>query len=218
MKNIFIREKVGVKEGVGWKLEIGTSVFRKEFEYYLAKYNSTKEEKDLIFVFIMLQIYVENFLHNKIRKLVNFEFSYDHNKKERWKKDCELKYISDLTDKKTGKILRLGKLSSLINFWCLQENKKVGKHKNAIEEKFKKITKIRNALIHGHEIYTSGSSEDDLRVTSETKEYLTDKNLKEIIIEVNDLSKNWNKLLDIFLKNARAIKSINMLYFEEIKK
>lgn len=201
--------------GVAWKIEKGEDIFRNEFEYYLEKYKNDKKIENLIFVFITLQIYIENFLHYKMRTFIKLEFNYNAEKIKNWEKECEFKYINDKTNNKTEKVNK-GKLSWLISHVSLQNNEKVIQNKKVIEEKFEKITEIRNALIHGHEISTSGTSLNDNRINSETKEYLCDEKLEKIIKEINILGKNWNELMDIFLENAKALERGDMLYFNDI--
>lgn len=189
---ITLKEVVNIRKEIAWELETDAVVFRNEFNYYLEKFKKDKSEHTLIFVFIMLQIYVEYFLHQNMRRVVKFEFEHsDKSKYEEWIKNEELN------------IKR--KLSYFVKYFLLERENKASFAKEEIEKIFKEITDIRNLLVHGHKISLAGNADSSHIEISKAKGYLTKNILKLIIEKVNQLGKNWNGLLYLALNNCKSL-------------
>ena len=196
-------EIINIREEIAYELETDAIVFRNEFNYYLEKFKKDKSEHALIFVFIILQIYVEYFLHQNMRRVVRFEFEHSNKLKyEKW------------IDIKNEKLNINKKLSCFIQYFSLKNNDEVIVAKKKIREIFKEITGIRNLLVHGHKISLSRNADSSHIEISKIKGYLTENMLKFIIEDVNLLGKNWNKLLDLVCSNC---KSLNIKRIDDFK-
>ena len=150
----------------------------------------------------MLQIYVEYFLHQNMRRVVRFEFEHSNKLKYKEWAGNEYKYISD---KRTKKGVNKGKVSLFLKCFLLDNSSEAITIKEEIELVFNEITKIRNLLVHGHKISLTGNSNSSDMKKSKTKEYLNEDVLIEIIKNINNLGKNWNKLLDLASSNCKAL-------------
>ena len=211
---IAIGDKIKVNESIAWELEIDAIVFRDEFDYYLKKFETSKSggmvfDKMLVFVFMMLQIYIEYFLHQNMRRIISLEFKEtDKNKYNNWIKN-ERRYIPD---KKSDK----GKLFLFLEYYSLDSDPKATKAKEEIEAVFNELAKIRNELVHGHKMSISGNADSSLIEVSETMGYLAKDVLVKIIERVNNLGENWNKLLDIVFDKCKALKKIDDFKFDSL--
>ena len=193
---ITLEETINIREEIAWELETDAVIFRNEFNYYLEKFKKDKSEHILIFVFIMLQIYVEYFLHQNMRRVVKLEFENTKSKELKYKKWIELK----------NEKLSIGKkISHFIQCFSLESDDEVIDIIKEIEIIFKEITDIRNLLVHGHKIYLAGNADSSYIEVSEAKGYLDEDVLIEIIKNINNLGKNWNKLLDLASSNCKAL-------------
>ena len=197
-----LKETINIREEITWELETDAVIFRNEFNYYLEKFKKDKSEHILIFVFIMLQIYVEYFLHQNMRRVIRFEFEHNNKSKyEEWIKN-EFQYIPD---KKIKGGIKKGKISIFIEYFLLNSNHEATMTKEQIESVFNEITKIRNLFVHGHKISLSGNADSSHVEISKAKGYLTENMLKLIIKNVNLLGKNWDRLLDLALSNCKSL-------------
>ncbi|MCK4592840.1 hypothetical protein KAT63_05410 [Candidatus Parcubacteria bacterium] len=200
---ITLKENINIREEIAWELEMDAVIFRDEFNYYLEKFKKNKSEKILesdkiisdkilVFVFIMLQIYVEYFLHQNMRRVVKFEFEHSNKSKyEEWIKNEKLN------------IKR--KLSYFVKYFLLEKESEAILAKEEIEKIFKEITEIRNLLVHGHKISLAGNADGSYIEVSEARGYLDEDVLIEIIKNINNLGKNWNKLLDLVSSNCKSL-------------
>ena len=213
---ITLEETINIREEIAWELEMDAVIFRDEFNYYLEKFKKDKSEKIfesekmisdkiLVFVFIVLQIYVEYFLHQNMRRVVKLEFEHSERLKyEKWIKNEKLN------------IKR--KLSYFVKYFLLEKENEAILAKEEIEKIFKEITEIRNLLVHGHKISLAGNADSSHIEVSEARGYLDETVLIEIIEDVNNLGKNWNKLLDLVSSNCKAlnIKRIDDFKFDNL--
>lgn len=209
---ITLEETINIHEEIAWELEMDAVIFRDEFNYYLEKFKKDKSgkmisDKILVFVFIMLQIYVEYFLHQNMRRVIKLEFENT--------KSNELKY-KEWIELKNEKLSISKKIPRFIQCFSLESDDKVIAIKKEIEIIFKEITDIRNLLVHGHKIYLAGNADSSHIEVSETRGYLDETVLIEIIEDVNNLGKNWNKLLDIVFDKCKALKKIDDFKFNNL--
>ncbi|MEA2088744.1 MAG: hypothetical protein U9O55_02815 [Patescibacteria group bacterium] len=200
---IILKENINICEETAWELETDAIIFRNEFNYYLKKFERDKSEHTLILIFIMLQIYIEYFLHQNMRHVIRLEFKRNNRSKyEEWIKNEKLN------------IKR--KLFYFVKYFLLEKKNEAILAKKEIEKIFKEITDIRNLLVHGHKISLAGSADSNHIEISKTKGYLTENILKLIIGKVNLLGKNWNKLLNLVLSNCKALKRIDDFKFDNL--
>lgn len=216
---IKLKENIKISDLMAWEIEIDAIIFRDEFNYYLEKFKKDKSEKILVldkmfsdkilvFVFIILQIYVEYFLHQNMRRIISLEFkNIDELKYKKWIKN-EYRHISD---KKTNK----GKLFIFLEYFLLDSNPEAITIKEEIESVFNEITQIRNLLVHGHKISLGGNVDGSYEV-SKTRGYLDGVVLMEIIENVNNLGKNWNKLLDLILDKCKTLERVDDFKFNSL--
>lgn len=202
---IILKEKIKIKDSMAWELEVDAIIFRDEFNYYLEKFKKDGSEKTLVFVFIMLQIYVEYFLHQNMRRVISLEFKHnDKSKYEEWTKEESERF-------KVNK-----KLSHFIQYFSLENNNEIIVVKEEIEIIFKEITDIRNLLVHGHKISLAGNTDSSDIEVSETRGYLDKDILIEVIANINQLGKNWNNLLDLILSECKALRKIDDFKFSNL--
>lgn len=202
---ITLKEEIKMNDSVVWELEVDAIIFRDEFNYYLEKFKKDKSEKTLVFIFIILQIYVEYFLHQNMRRVISLEFKHsDKSKYKEWIKA------------KNEKLNISKKLSHFIQYFLLENNNKVIAIKKEIETIFKEITDIRNLLVHGHKISLAGNVDSSYIEVSRTRGYLDKDVLIKVIANINQLGKNWNDLLDLILNECKALKRIDDFKFSNL--
>ncbi|MDA2921787.1 hypothetical protein MYX07_00795 [Patescibacteria group bacterium AH-259-L07] len=210
VKHKFIlKDELKIDDSIVWELEIDAIIFRNEFDRYLMQFRKDKSEKTLVFVFIMLQIYLECFLHQNMRHIIGLEFKHrDELKYKKWIKNERL----NIDDRKTEQ----GKLSLFIEYFSLENDPEVIVAKQVIERIFKKMTKIRNLLVHGHKISLAGNVDSSHIEVSEAGGYLNEDMLKEIFKDINQLGESWNKLLVSVLDKCRSLKKISDFKFDNL--
>ena len=72
--SINLHDSIGVSDHIKAETEIDAIIYRQEFERHWEEYLKSKSESELILAFIFLQIYIEYFLHQNMRKIIELEF------------------------------------------------------------------------------------------------------------------------------------------------
>lgn len=209
-KNI-LKENMNVSESVAWELTTDAVIFRAQFEKYRNQYvaQSIEEDHSIIFAFIFLQVYVEYFLHQNMRRVVTLEFrNTDQKKYQKWM-DNERNFIED-------KISRSGKLSMFVQFFFHNSLQKISTLKKSIENNFKEITDIRDLLVHGHDISISGNIDSSKIEVSHTRALLTPEELEETTGKANKLGECWNKLLEEIFDQSQSLGQVDDFKFEQL--
>lgn len=205
MKQGANKESVVAKDSFVWKLEVDAIIFRNELAHYMKRYLNDGSEKTLIFVFIMLQIYLESFLHQNMRRITTHEFK--NSKEDKYKKwinpKFEKRYIEE-------------KLPIFLKNFSLGEDDNTRRLTEEILNSFGKISKIRNLLIHGHEVSISGNADSSNIEISEARGLLSKHTFKEVVDGVNLLGERWNKILEQVQSQCVALNSTEDYKFKEI--
>jgi hypothetical protein len=146
------------------------------FDEYKTKYQSLKNEEDLLVAYVMLQAYIENFFHYWLRFLIGGGFSSikinDWNDREDVRKKLDLfeRYLSrnnlafDYNDFDNIRLI------------------------------FTDITSVRNRILHGHPI--TETHKDGQKIQSPTKAELTSKMFESHYTSALKLAGHWNKIMD----------------------
>lgn len=182
--------------------EIVAIIYRNEFEKYYHNFKENKSETDLIFCFILLQIYIECLLHQNMRKVIELEFMPPRNsiyinwiKKER-------RFIPQKIDDFPTLFFSPvpANIQEMIKF---------------IKNDFNEISTIRNLFAHGHQItstyYTTGKN------LSKARKLLTKSQLEISIKNINQIGITWNKLLDEIIIKCKSLNTISDFKFLKIQ-
>lgn len=203
--DIFInmRESINISDYLKIETEVDTIIYRQEFERHRSEYLKTKTKPELIFTFILLQIYIECFLHQNMRRIVGFEFKPPRDGiYTAWLEDEE-KYIP-------------AKIDNFATLFFSSAPNHIQQLIDTIKDRFGKISHIRNQFVHGHKVAAWSDSEGNAGSTL-AKSLLSDVQLTQSITEVNELGLAWNDLLDAVLPQCRALKRIDDYKFSNIQ-
>lgn len=201
--SFLIHESIGVSDFFEVKTEIDAIIYRQEFEKYRKVYQDTKSEHDLIFCFIFLQIYVECFLHQNMRKIIELEFKPPReNVLTVWEK-AEQRKISE-------------KLDNFITHFFLSIHPEVQVLGALIKDNFKRISYIRNQFAHGHKL-SSWSDSDGKKGNTKARSLLTESQLTQSVNEVNELGSAWNDLLNKILPQCKALRGVDDFKFSKMQ-
>jgi hypothetical protein len=210
--SIHLHEDIGVEEYIKAEIGIDAIIYRQEFERHRSEYqrlkaedDNSKTEAELIFAFIFLQIYIECFLHQNMRRIIKAEF--EHSNKvlyEAWLAG-EKRYVP-------------AKLDVFVNiFFNPNPPHIIISLVNIIKDNFGKISHIRNLFAHGHKISSWSDSEGNHGATS-AKLLLSESQLNQSLKDMNELGVAWNDLLEGVRPQCKAInkesKFINDLKFQ----
>jgi hypothetical protein len=202
MNHVNLEESIGVSDFHRVELELDSIIHRNEFEKFRSEYLRSNEEKDLIFTFIVLQIYMECFLHQNMRKIVEMEFLPPRQAvREEWLSEpMERRDARDKIDY----FVKLFDLGSLVSTPV-----------SGIKERFTNLTDIRNLLAHGHKIAKWSDSLGNSG-TTKARSLLTRDQLTQIEKRVNELGLLWNELLDKIQPQCKVLRRIDDFKFQNI--
>jgi hypothetical protein len=193
--NIGLNEKIGISEYIKAEMEIDAIIYRQEFEQHRTEYLRMKAEQDLIIAFIFLQIYIECFLHQNMRTIVELELKPPRdNVCFEWL-SREKRYVP-------------AKIDNFTFLFFSQESINIHKLVDCIKNRFCRLSDTRNQFVHGHKVSSWSDSDGNLGSTP-TKLLLTEIQLAQSIMEVNELGLAWNGLLDLILPQCKALKRVN---------
>lgn len=196
-----LHETIGISDKYRIETELDAVIYRQRFEKFRSEYQRSHQEETLIFVFIILQVYVECFLHQNMRRIVELEFkSTKTSIFNKWVKQERRKVLEKL-----DKFAELFNLSSIENSQLLDD----------IKKRFSSLSHVRNQFVHGHKIAAWSDSEGNSGVTS-TRMLLSDAQLIQMEKEINELGAMWNDLLDQVQSQCKALKRIDSFRFQNI--
>jgi len=200
--SINLHETVKVSDFVKEETELDVIIYRQEFEKYRQVYLQRKLEHDLIFCFIFLQVYIECFLHQNMRRVMSLEFKppRDH---------VLTVWLQEERRKVPQKIDHFA-----TNFFSPIPTD-VQQFTDLIKDRFGNISSIRNQFAHGHKI-SAWSDSDGNSGISQARSLLTENQLNQSIDEVNELGSAWNDLLDKVLSQCKALRRIDDFKFLKI--
>lgn len=196
-----LSEHIGISDFSRVELELDSIIHRNEFEKFRSEYLRSNAEKDLIFTFIVLQIYVECFLHQNMRRIVDLEFLPP-------RQSVRDEWMSGENRDARKKIDHLVKLLDM-------DPSATAPLVNGIKNKFTNITDIRNLLAHGHKI-SSWSDSSGVSGITEARSLLTRDQLTQTEKEINELGSQWNELLDQIQSECKALRRICDFKFQNI--
>ncbi|MEA2113255.1 MAG: hypothetical protein U9P63_01175 [Patescibacteria group bacterium] len=197
-----LHENISVSDYVKAETEMDAVIYRQQFEKYRRNYLKTKSKSELIFCFIFLQIYIECFLHQNMRRIIELEFKPPRdNVCTSWLKK-EHQFIPKKIDDFTATF-----------FSSVQPN--IQKFVDCIKYSFTNVGNIRNLLAHGHKV-SSWSDSNGNSGTSPTPSFLTESQLNQSVSEVNKLGVAWNDLLDNILPQCKALRRVDDFKFLNI--
>jgi len=201
--SIEVHDSINVSDHVKVETEIDAVIYRQEFESHLSIYMETQSESELIFTFIYLQIYIECFLHQNMRRIVNMVFKPPReNISSEWMKK-ESRKVRDKIDA-FGTIFHdpmSGQIQGLVD---------------TIKNNFSRVSYIRNQFAHGHKVSAWSDSDGKSGKTS-ARELLTNERLAKAISEVNELGFAWNTLLDNILPQCKSLRTVEDFKYTEIQ-
>jgi len=204
--SINVHDVVNISEVVQMETELEVG-YRDEFLRHEKEYLLTKKDEELIFSLIFLQIWVECFLHQNMRRIVTLEFNHSNKPvvdewlREDEKNKGERRYIQQ-------------KLEELIKLFYPKIPSEVQTFINDSKDCFNKISDVRNHFVHGRKISAWSDSEGGSG-TSNAKLLLSPEQLIITKKNVNNLGLSWNKLLDKILEQCKSLKNIEDFKFKE---
>lgn len=197
--SINLNESIKASDSFKIETEIDAIIYRQEFELHRKNYLKSKNESELIFTFIFLQIYVECFLHQNMRRIIQLEFKPPRDAIYMEWLACEARFIPAKID------------NFVILFWNpIPEDPQ--KLLESIKDNFKKTSYIRNQFVHGHKVSAWSDSEGSSGF-SPAKLLLTDEQLAMSVTKVNELGVAWNHLLDKTLLQCKALREVESFKF-----
>ena len=197
-----IFEKLKISDAVRIEVGIGEGIYRIEFEKYRDLYLKDKSEHDLIFCFIFLQIYIECFLHQNMRRIIEFEF----------KRPRE----NVVTEWTIGEDRNVGeKIESFCSLFFTMVSADMQENIGIVKDRFHRISYPRNKFAHGHKV-ASWSDFDGTHGISEARSLLTIKQLDKTIKEANELGSLWNELLDRIFPTCKSLGKMEDFKFKKI--
>ncbi len=181
-KSINKDEGINVSDFNRTETEIDAIIYKNEFGKYYQNFQKSKSEIDIIFCFIFLQIYIECFLHQNMRRIVEMKFKPSSHtvcvtwlKRERWSISKKIENFPTLFFSPVPlDIQRLTK---------------------SIKNNFKNIGDIRNLFVHGHKVARWSDSSGGAGLTK-ARTLLTESQLTQTINGINQIGTAWDDLLD----------------------
>jgi len=162
------------------KTSLNPGMYREEFERYRSRYTDEGKDKDLIMTYIMLQVYVENFMHYWMYHLVGGSGS--RGSIDGWRKKD---YVETKLDKFKSYLNKQGITTEQDYFAGVKDN-------------FVYIKDIRDKFVHGHPItkkrpfkMKDGNDFEE----SDAKKYLSQHQLDKALLKANKLAKKWNQIM-----------------------
>jgi hypothetical protein len=200
--SINLHETVKVSDFVKAETEIDAIIYRQEFEKYRQAYLKDKSDHDLIFCFIFLQVYIECFLHQNMRRVTEMEFKPPRDHILTAWLNGERRKVPQKIDDFTA------------NFFS-PIPADVQHLTDLIKDRFGNISSIRNLFAHGHKV-ASWSDSDGNSGISPARSLLTESQLNQSIDEVNELGSAWSDLLDKILLQCKALRRVDDFKFLKI--
>lgn len=194
-----IDEGVRISEYNKVTTELDAIIYRNEFDKYRTAYLSDKTEQGLIFCFVFLQIYIECFLHQNMRRVVEMEFKPPREDVCNTWLSRERRGIEDKVD------------AFVANFFAPPPDD-VLRITKIVKDGFKQISDVRNLFVHGHKVARWSDSEGNSGITS-ARALLVKDYLDQMIHTANDIGIAWNELLDKTMPQYKALRQIDHFKF-----
>ncbi len=189
-----VSDIVGVSDHVKMETEIDAVIYRREFEQHEQEYLKTKVDSELIMTFICLQIYIECFLHQNMRRIIDLEF----------KPPCDA--VATKWEQDEGRYV-YAKMDEFGTLFFTLVPPSVQQCITLIKDNFSNVTDIRNKFAHGHKISTWSDSDGNIGTTP-AKSLLTEVQLDQSKADVNVLGLAWNELLDAILPQLQTLRCV----------
>ncbi|GEM_PF-4003452 len=199
--SINVHDVVNISESFRLETEIDAIIYRQEFEKYHQSYQTTKSENDLIFCFIFLQMYIECFLHQNMRRIIRLEFKPPRDYVcERWSEgQAEKRHISE-------------KVKSFPTLFFAPILIEIQNPVDLIALRLKRIAYPRNQFVHGHKVASWFDLEKG-RGDTDARSLLTGERLMQSLTEANELGDAWNDLLYKILPQCKSARDVNDFQF-----
>ncbi len=200
--SISLHENVNISDTFRAETEVDAVIYRNEFERHRQEYRKTESEAELILTFVMLQIYVECFLHQNMRRVVGLEFQPPRNSAREGWNNQEKRPVS-------------AKLEGFASLFFSSKPENIQYFIDSIRERLAPISDIRNLFVHGHKVSAWSDSEGNAGLT-EARSLLTSSQLERSIHEVNELGAAWNLLLDNIFPQLKALRTVEDFKFSKL--
>lgn len=191
---------VNIEETIEMKIFIDPVIFRREFRRYQKRYLAFYDQNQLIHAYLFLQIYIESFLHNYMRHVVELEFKPPRH-------SVVINWRNNERDKLP---IKLEKFATLF-FTPVPKN--LIDQVDIIKSRFKNVSDIRNMFAHGHEVSIAMTTTGKGVISTAGKK-LAPWELKQTLIEVNELGLAWNELLSIIQPHFKSLRMIKDFKFK----
>lgn len=192
-------EDIKISEHIRIETALDASIYLEEFVRHRIKYFQSKADSELVFTFIFLQIYIECFLHQNMRRIIDFEFKPPRNNIQLQWANAETLNIRE-------------KVDNFITLFFAPVPQQVQSVGGIIKNHFKQINDMRNLFAHGHKVATWSDS-DGNSGSSTAKLLLTEAQLAQSVFKVNELGVAWNALLDAVLLQCKALRGVEDFKF-----
>ncbi len=190
-----VHESLTITDNLRAELEIDAIIYRNEFDKYYSQYIKSEENKDLIFTYIFLQIYLECFLHQNMRRIIGLEFKTANS-------DTYKEWMSG-----EGRLIR-DKIKPFIANFYNPVPSPINLKANELLKSFAIINRIRNKFLHGHKVSEWMDTELGAGKT-EAKQMLEFKYFIEVLYNMNTLINAWNHLLSEIQEKCVILRSTN---------
>jgi len=199
---IKINDSIGVSEHIKAETEIDAIIYRQEFENHRTEYLRAKKESELVIAFIFLQIYIECFLHQNMRKIVELEFKPPRDNTCSTWLGGEKRYVQ-------------AKIDNFATLFFAPVPDDIQQLLIIVKDRFDKISDIRNLFAHGHKI-AAWSDSDGNSGSTQAKSLLTETQLNQSVAEVNEMGLAWSTLLDRILTRCKGLRGVDEFKFPSI--
>lgn len=189
-----------------WEFKTTTDavIFLNEFKKYYMNISAEPGNYNHFFAIIFLQIYVEYFLHQYMRLVSNMTPLN--------KNFAQFEHLH-LRDKKDEPWT--GKISKFIQCFALIDDSIAIKAKTDMDSALKKLNRVRNSIVHGHDFSKTFATNRDHAELSIALKRLNNTSIEILIGETNKIGIGWNTILErLFLKSQEPG---NTWRFNEVK-
>lgn len=206
-----IRENIEVIDFYRAETELDAVIYRLEFEKSWKIFQDSQSEERLVFCFLFLQIYIECFLHQNMRRVVELEFKPPRDQVcDAWLKG-ERRHIPQKIEAFVSTFFSPGGTTKIETWNEIQQLVEI------IKSKFKRISNTRNLFAHGHKI-SEWSDSNGGSGKSQARSLLTENQLNKTIREINEIGEAWNQLLEIIIVQCKALRQVGSFKFQKYAK
>ena len=185
---MFFKDTAQASDTISITKSINPSCIRDELEPLLQASNSVTSDGQLIVIYILLQVYIENHFHYYLGFLIGNGFS-SATPLPCWQ---ERDHVPQ----------KLTCFETVLSTNGISYDKQL---LASVTRDYSKLTITRNALAHGHPL--TETTGDGKLIKSKAKEYLEIETLKAIVITTNNMMFNWNALLEQLEGQKNVVKA-----------